>query len=72
MDCSVQASLSLPESAQVHVHRVRDAIQPAHPLPPSSPLAFNLSQHQGLFQSVSCSPQVAKVLELQLQHQLFQ
>ena len=31
-------------------HRVNDAIQPSHPLLPS-PLAFNLSQHQDLFQS---------------------
>ena len=30
------------------------------------------SQHQGLFQWVSSSHQVAKVLELQLQHQSFQ
>ena len=37
-----------------------------------SPLAFNLSQHQGLFQWVGCSHQVDKVLELQLQHQPFQ
>ena len=41
-------------------------------LRPSSPCAFNLSQHQGLFQWVSSSYQVAKVLELQLQHQSFQ
>ena len=40
----------LPEFTQTRVHRVRDAIQPSHPLSsPSSP-AFNLSQHQGLFQ----------------------
>ena len=38
----------------------------------TSPLAFNLSQHQGLFQWVSSSHQVAKVLEFQLQHQSFQ
>ena len=38
----------------------------------SSPPAFNLSQHQGLFQGVSSSHQVAKVLEFQLQHQSFQ
>ena len=38
----------------------------------SSPPAFNLSQHQGLFQWVSSSHQGAKVLELQLQHQSFQ
>ena len=37
-----------------------------------SPPALNLSQHQGLFQWVSSSLQVAKVLELQLQHQSFQ
>ena len=40
----------LPEFAQVYVHRVGKAIQPSHPLLPSSPSAFNLSQHQGLFQ----------------------
>ena len=40
----------LPELTQTHVHRVGDAIQPAHLLSsPSSP-AFNLTQHQGLFQ----------------------
>ena len=41
----------LPELAQTHVHWVGDAIQPSHPLLPPSP-AFNLSQHQGLFQWV--------------------
>ena len=62
----------LLESTQTHVHRVDDAIQPSHPLlSPSSP-ALNLSQHQGLFQWVSSSHQVAKVLEFQLQHQSFQ
>ena len=43
-----------------------------HPLSPSSPLALSLSQHQGLFQGVSSSHQMARVLELQLQHQSFQ
>ena len=38
------------ECAQTHVHRVGDAIQPSHPLSSPSPPAFNLSQHQGLFQ----------------------
>ena len=38
-----------PEFAQTHVHRVRDAIQPSHPLLSPSPPAFSLSQHQGLF-----------------------
>ena len=58
--------------AQTHVHRVGDAVQPSHPLSSPSPLAFNLSQHQGLFQWVSSSHQVARVLEFQLQHQSFQ
>ena len=40
----------LLELAQTHVHRVCDAIQPSHPLLSPSPPAFNLSQHQGLFQ----------------------
>ena len=57
---------------QIHVHWVGDAIQPSHPLLPSSPSAFNLPQHRGLFQWVSFSHQVAKVLEFQLQHQSFQ
>ena len=57
---------------QTHVHRVRDAIQSSHPLSAPSPPPFNLSQHQGLFQWVSSSHQVAKVLEFQLQHQSFQ
>ena len=39
----------LPEFTQTHVHRVSDAIQPSHPLSSPSSLAFNLSQHQGLF-----------------------
>ena len=56
-------------STQAHVHWVGDAIQPSHPLSSPSPLAFNLSQHQGLFQWISSSHQVAKVLEFQLQHQ---
>ena len=51
--------------------KLGDAIQPSHPLSSPSPPAFNLSQHQGLFQWVSSSHQVAKVLELQLQHQSF-
>ena len=47
-------------------------IQPSHPLSTPSPLALNLSQHQGLFQWVNSFHQVAKLLELQLQHQSFQ
>ena len=73
MDCSMPgfpALHHLAELAQTHVHWVSDAIQPSHPLSSPSPPAFNLSQHQGLFQRVSSSHQVAKVLELQ--HQSFQ
>ena len=69
MDCSVPGfpvHHQLPELAQTHVHQVSDAIQPSHPLSSPSPPAFNLSQHQDLFQGVSSSHQVAKVLELQL------
>ena len=62
----------LLELAQTHVHWVSDAIQPSHPLSSPSPPAFNLSQHQSLFQWISSSHQVAKVLEFQLQHQSFQ
>ena len=51
----------LLELAQTHVHRIGDVIQPSHPLSFPSP-TFNLSQHQGLFQWVSSSHQVAKVL----------
>ena len=74
MDCSTPGfpvHRQLPELAQSHVHWVSDAIQPFRPLSSPSP-AFNLSQRQGLFKWVSFSHQVAKVLELQLQHQSFQ
>ena len=58
----------LPEFTQTHIHRVSDAIQPSHPLLSPSPPAPNPSQHQSLFQWVNSSYEVAKVLELQLQH----
>ena len=61
----------LPESTQTYAHQVGDAIQPSHPLSSPSP-ALNPSQHQGLFQWVNSSHEVAKVLEFQLQHQSFQ
>ena len=56
LDCStpgLPVHHQLPEFTPTHVHRVGDAIQPSHPLSPPSPPAFNLSQHQGLFQWVS-------------------
>ena len=71
MDCSTPGfpvHHQLPELAQTHVHRVSDAIQLSHPLSSPSPPAFNLSQHQGLFQGVTSLHHVAKVLEFQLQH----
>ena len=61
-----------PEFAQTQVCGVGDAIQPSHLLSSPSPPTFNLSQHQGLFQWISSLHQVAKLLELQLQHQSFQ
>ena len=75
MDCSTPGFpvyYQLPELTQTHVHRVSDATQPPHPLSSPSPPAFNLSQHQGLFQGVSSSHQAAQVSEFQLQHQSFQ
>ena len=60
------------DSTQTYVHWVSDAIQLSHPLSSPPPPALNLSQHQGLFQRVSSSHQVARVLEFQLQHQSFQ
>ena len=62
----------LPEFTQTHVHRVGNAIQPSHPLSSPSRPAPNPSQHQDLFQWVSSSHEVAKVLVFQLQHQSFQ
>ena len=74
MDCSTTdfpVHHQLPELVHTHVHWVSDAIQLSHPLSSPSP-AFNLSQHQGLFQWVRSLHQVARILELQLQHQPFQ
>ena len=62
----------LPEFTLTHIHQVSDAIQPSLPLSSPFPPALSLSQHQGLFQWVSSSHQVAKVLEFQLQYQSFQ
>ena len=75
MDCSMPGfpvHHQLPEFTQTHVHWVSDAIQPSHSLWSPSPPSFNLAQHPSLFQWVSSSHQVAKVLEFQLQHQSFQ
>ena len=68
-----QASLSITNSWSLLIlMSVGDAIQPSHPLSSHSPPAPHPSQHQGLFKWVSSLHQVAKLLELQLQHQSFQ
>ena len=75
LDCSTPGfpvHHQLQESTQTHVHRVGDALQPFHLLSAPSPTTFNLSQHESLFQLVSCLHQVVKVLELHLQYQSFQ
>ena len=63
MDCTTPGfpvHHQLPELTQTYFHWVGDAIQPSHPLSSLSPPAFNLSQHQGLFQWVSSAHQVPK------------
>ena len=69
MNCSMPGfpvHHQLPGLTQSHDLPVGDDIQPSYPL--SSPsLAFNLSQHQGLFQWVGSAHLVAKTLELQQQ-----
>ena len=62
----------LQNFAQTHVHQVSADTQPTDPRSSPSPPAFNLFQHQGLFQWVSSLHQVAKILELQPQHQSLQ
>ena len=69
MDCNTPGfpvHHQLLELAQTHIYWASDAIQPSHSLSSPSPPALNLSQHQSLFQLVSSSHQVAKVLEFQL------
>ena len=75
MDCRMAGlpiHRQLPEFTQTHIHWVGAALPPSHLLSSPSPPAFNLSQHQDLFQGVSSSHQAAKVLEFQFQHQSFQ
>ena len=58
MDCGTPGfpvHHQLLEPAQTNIHWISDAIQPSHPLSSPSPLAFNLTQHQGLFQRISAS-----------------
>ena len=63
VDCSMPGFPVLHyllEFDQTHVHWISDAIQPSHLLLPPFPPALSLSQHQGIFQSVSSLHQVAK------------
>ena len=69
MDCSTPGfpvHHQLPELAQTHVYRVSDVIQPSYPLSSPSPSAFNLSQHQGLFQWVSSLHHMAQVFNFSI------
>ena len=64
-----QASLSITNSRsspKLMSIKLVITIQPSHPLSSPSPPASNPSQHQGLFQWVNSSHEVAKGLELQL------
>ena len=75
MDCSMPGfpvHHQLLKSTQIHVNHLGDAIQQSHPLSSSSPPVFSPSQQQGLFQWVGSSHQMAKALEVLLQHQSFQ
>ena len=75
MDCSTPGFPVLHHLLvldQTHVHWVSEAMQTSHSLSSPSPTTFNLAQHKGLFQWVGSLYQVAKVLELLLQHQAFQ
>ena len=69
MDCRAPGLLVphyLLEFAQLHVHWIREAIQPSYPLLPSSPSALNFSPASGAFPM----SQMAQILELQ--HESFQ
>ena len=68
--CQAPLSFTISWSLLKFMSTESDSIQPSYPLPPISLPALSLSQHQGLFQRVLSSHQVAKLLELQ--HQPFQ
>ena len=71
--CQVSLSFTFSQSLlKLNVYWIGDAIQPSHPLSPLSPPDLSFFQHQALFQWGGSLHQVAKVLELQLQHQFFQ
>ena len=61
----------LPEPTQTHVHHISEGIQLSHPRHPFLLLPVIFPNIQ-VFSNESSLRQVAKVLELQLQHQSFQ
>ena len=72
MNCSLTGLCALHcllEFVQSHVHWVSDAMKQSHPLSSLFPPALNLSQNQSLFQWIGCLYQIAKLLQLQFQHQ---
>ena len=71
---ALQVSLSITNSWSLLKLMSIELVMPSNYLilSPRSPPTLNLPQHKGLFQRVSSSHQVAKVLEFQLQHQSFQ
>jgi len=72
MDCSTSGFPVLTISQSLPKFMSIELVMPSNHFILCHLLALNLSQHQGLFQCVSASNQVAKVLELQLQYQSFQ
>ena len=75
----------LPEFAQVHVHCISDAVQPSHPLTPSSPSQFSpssetfpmityLDQFSSVAQScpIVCDPVDCSPPGLPVHHQLLE
>ena len=61
----------ITDSMDMSLSKLQESVMPSNHLILFC-LAFNLSQHQSLFQWVSSSHLVAKVLEFQFQHQSFQ
>ena len=74
VDCSMPGLPIYHQLPELHKLMSIELVMPSNHLILCRPLllAFNPSQHQGLFKLVSSSHQVAKVLEFQLQHQSFQ
>ena len=64
--CQACLSLTISQSLPKFMFIQSVMLSNLRPLMPSSPSALNLFQHQGLFQCVVCSHQMAKILELQL------